>query len=106
MTDLKKMLLGVGSLSMAGSVTAQQAPASEKGEVPTPPNILFLVVDDLKPNIGPYGDPIARTPAFDRIAASGVTFMNNYCQFPRQRSHRTAARSYGSMDARRHFPAQ
>ena len=53
MTDLKKMLLGVGSLSMAGSVTAQQAPASEKGEVPTPPNILFLVVDDLKPNIGP-----------------------------------------------------
>lgn len=48
MTDLKKMLLGVGSLSMAGSVTAQQAPASEKGEVPTPPNILFLVVDDLK----------------------------------------------------------
>ncbi|WP_262711853.1 hypothetical protein [Alistipes communis] len=41
MTDLKKMLLGVGSLSMAGSVTAQQAPASEKGEVPTPPNILF-----------------------------------------------------------------
>ena len=40
MTDLKKMLLGVGSLSMAGSVTAQQAP-SEKGEVPTPPNILF-----------------------------------------------------------------
>ena len=82
MTDLKKMLLGVGSLSMAGSVTAQQAPASEKGEVPTPPNILFLVVDDLKPNIGPYGDPIARTPAFDRIAASGVTFMNNYCQFP------------------------
>ena len=41
MTDLKKMLLGVGSLSMAGSVTTQQAPASEKGEVPTPPNILF-----------------------------------------------------------------
>ena len=82
MTDLKKMLLGVGSLSMAGSVTAQQAPASEKGEVPTPPNILFLVVDDLKPNIGPYGDPIARTPAFDRIAASGVPFLNNYCQFP------------------------
>ena len=40
------------------------------------------MIDDLKPNIGPYGDPIARTPAFDRIAASGVTFMNNYCQFP------------------------
>ena len=41
MTDLKKMLLGVGSLSMAGSVTAQQAPASEKGEGPSPPNSLF-----------------------------------------------------------------
>ena len=51
------MLLGVGSLSMAGSVTAQQAPASEKGEVPTPSEYPFLVVDDLKPNIGPLRRP-------------------------------------------------
>ena len=82
MTDLKKMLLGVGSLSMVGSAAAQTAPTSGKERVATPPNILFLVVDDLKPNIAPYGDRIAQTPAFDRIAASGVTFMNNYCQFP------------------------
>lgn len=82
MTELKKMLLGVGSLSMAGSAAAQAASPSGKERAATPPNILFLVVDDLKPNIGPYGDRIAHTPAFERIAASGVTFMNNYCQFP------------------------
>ena len=82
MTELKKMLLGVGSLSMVGSAAAQAASPSGKERAATPPNILFLVVDDLKPNIGPYGDRIAHTPAFERIAASGVTFMNNYCQFP------------------------
>ena len=63
MTELKKMLLGVGSLSMVGSAAAQAASPSGKERAATPPNILFLVVDDLKPNIGPYGDRIAHTPA-------------------------------------------
>ena len=44
------------------------------------PNILFIAVDDLKPTIGCYDDPMAITPNMDRIAAGGITFMHNYCQ--------------------------
>ena len=43
------------------------------------PNILFIAIDDLKPMIGAYGEVIP-TPAFDRIAAEGTTFLNAHCQ--------------------------
>ena len=44
------------------------------------PNILFIAIDDLKPEIGAYGSRIARTPNIDRLAASGTVFLSNYCQ--------------------------
>ncbi|MCB1128148.1 MAG: sulfatase-like hydrolase/transferase, partial [Verrucomicrobiae bacterium] len=43
------------------------------------PNILLLLVDDLKPNIGCYGDPLAITPNLDRLAARGMRFDQAYC---------------------------
>lgn len=46
----------------------------------TKPNILMIAVDDLKPNINAYGDNYAVTPAMDRLAAMGTTFMNAHCQ--------------------------
>jgi len=44
----------------------------------TPPNVLLILVDDLKPALGCYGDPVARTPAMDRLAASGLRFERAY----------------------------
>ena len=44
------------------------------------PNILFIVVDDLKPLLGTYGDNKIYTPSIDRLASRGVVFTNNYCQ--------------------------
>lgn len=38
------------------------------------PNILLILVDDLKPVLGAYGDPVAKTPALDKLAASGLRF--------------------------------
>jgi len=44
------------------------------------PNVLFLLVDDLRPNLGCYGDPLAVTSHIDRLAESGVVFTRAYCQ--------------------------
>ena len=44
------------------------------------PNILFIIADDLRPELGCYGYRAAITPNIDRLAASGVRFNNAYCQ--------------------------
>jgi arylsulfatase A-like enzyme len=53
---------------------------SKKVENKKKPNILLLIVDDLKPLIGSYGDPNVKTPGIDRLASEGVLFENAYCQ--------------------------
>jgi len=43
------------------------------------PNVLLLLVDDLKPALGCYGDRTARTPHLDALAARGMRFDAAYC---------------------------
>ena len=49
-------------------------------EAKTIPNILFIPVDDLRPELGVYGDEFVKTPHIDRLAGQGVTFTRAYCQ--------------------------
>ncbi len=44
------------------------------------PNFLFIACDDLKPLLGCYGAPVVQTPEVDRLAKSGMVFLNNHCQ--------------------------
>ena len=44
------------------------------------PNILFIAIDDLRPELGCYGSPIAKSPHIDRLAAEGLKFNRAYCQ--------------------------
>lgn len=43
------------------------------------PNVLLLLVDDLKPALGCYGDTTAKTPHIDRLAKRGLQFDLAYC---------------------------
>jgi iduronate 2-sulfatase len=42
------------------------------------PNVLLILVDDLKPAIHAFGDPVAVTPNIDRLAARGTRFERAY----------------------------
>ncbi len=44
------------------------------------PNVLFIAVDDLKPSLSNYGDKLAISPNFERLAGQGMTFTNAHCQ--------------------------
>lgn len=47
------------------------------------PNVLLILADNWAwPHAGILGDPMARTPAFDRIAREGVVFSNTFNPVP------------------------
>ncbi|MEX0323288.1 MAG: sulfatase [Puniceicoccaceae bacterium] len=45
-----------------------------------PMNVMFIGVDDLRPQIGSYGFDQMKTPNFDRLAEMGVQFNRAYVQ--------------------------
>src|SRR5690625_6280944 len=63
-----------GSLNIAGYSTGFAEPEGEN----TPPNVLLILVDDLKPALGAYGDDLAITPALDRLSEKGMRFDRAY----------------------------
>lgn len=70
------MVMGLALIGSVGTRPAQaEQPAAKR-----PPNILFLVADDLATRLGCYGDKTAITPHLDRLAAEGVVFTHAYCQ--------------------------
>ena len=60
---------------LSGSRLAIASPQTDR------PDILMIVVDDLRPMLGCYGDVRIKTPNIDRLAKRGVLFERAYCQY-------------------------
>ena len=45
-------------------------------------NVLFLMVDDLRPQLGSYGHNSMHSPSLDRLASEAVVFERAYANYP------------------------
>jgi iduronate 2-sulfatase len=74
--DFVKITAAAGAATLMAGCAAEVA---EKEE-PKRPNVLFVMVDDLRPELGCYGNDEIKTPNFDRLATESVTFLRTHCQ--------------------------
>ena len=80
MYSIRRLITGIclalltGNLGFGGNLSADDPVAAEK------PNVLFIAVDDLRPELGCYGSPIAKTPGLDKLASQGLMFNRAHCQ--------------------------
>jgi len=54
---------------------------SQKIEVKRP-NVLFIAIDDLRPELGCYGNDYIKSPNIDRLASQGYLFKNHFVSVP------------------------
>ena len=47
-----------------------------------PPNILWITVEDISPDLGCYGDPLAHTPTLDAMASKGFKYNHAIANAP------------------------
>ena len=55
--------------------------AALAGSLAAKPNVLFIAVDDLRPELGTYGANYIKSPNIDRLARQGVRFDRAYVQY-------------------------
>lgn len=67
------LLISMCSLSLAFNSLASDA---------KPANILLIMIDDLRPELGAYGSTVVKSPNIDSLADEAVLFANAYVNVP------------------------
>lgn len=76
----RRAFLGMSTAAL-GAASAGQLPAQRASG--SRPNVLLCISDDQSwLHTGAMGDPIIKTPAFDRVADQGVLFTHAFCDAP------------------------
>jgi len=68
-----------GGTLVAARAAAPWTPAAETG---ARFNILYVIQEDIGPQIACYGEPLVRTPHLDRFATQAIRFTNALCSGP------------------------
>jgi arylsulfatase A-like enzyme len=87
MFSIKKLLSTIVLTGLISACHATKAPHSTQNErdnitEPKQHNIVMIIVDDLRPVLGAYGDKNAYSPNIDALAKQGLTFKQAYANVP------------------------
>ena len=78
-----QIIWGLGVLFfLLGGCSETQFTENESKHSTPPPNILFIAVDDLRPELGAYGAAHIHSPHIDQLAAQSLVFERAYCNIP------------------------
>lgn len=72
-------ILLLSALLLAGCSTVSTKKA---GALREKPNVLFICIDDLRPELKVYGNPVVQAPNLDRLAAQSFVFTRQYVTQP------------------------
>jgi len=77
----RREFTALAAASLAGGRAARAAAPTE-GQAMDRPNVLWLIAEDMCPDLGCYGQALNHTPHLDRLAAEGIRFTHAYSAAP------------------------
>lgn len=77
---MRILFIIISSFFLLNSCNQQKKGKIAKDISKQKPNIIFLSIDDLRPDLGCYGNNEIKTPNIDALAATSMVMLNTHCQ--------------------------
>jgi len=75
-------MAGIKAIKIIGLITVFTFGLYGNMQAQSKPNVLLIMVDDLRPELNTYGANHIKSPHIDKLAAEGIQFNKNYCNSP------------------------